>query len=684
MATYPCLALSTALGLRAASTEIERQRAPTRISVVVSGADAPALAARVLDVARKPPGGARADWPAAVAIESLPAADARARLEGGGCDLWVEADRGAEEQLDDAGTVVLPVHVPPGRPPSPRVREQFEAVMRAVADEARARRMARAGLPATVLRPVELKFVDLPGRPVPPPPRSITLELVGGVLVMLAVLTMTGAFYPAIDAIAGEKERGTIETLLIAPCSADVIVGGKFLAVFAVTLATLAVNVVSIAATAAVSMRLLPEGITMAVPGQGILSVGGAVLAFVGLAALAAATCLAVTTAAKSGKEAQNTLTPVILLVSGLAGTALLPGMRSDSWLAAVPFVGHVLVAREAFLTADAAVSEWLPAAPLLIVLVSSIAWSWLLLRATAAVLTDEDILFRGPDTTTRGFARPAARERPTVAQGIVPVIAGLAAVWYAQGFAPDDPLWAIPLQQAAIVMAPLAVMAVWQRVDWRRTFAVAPAGGGGLWRTSACVVGAALVGAGLFVIGAAALLAVRGTAMSDEARLLAEKFLELMQSRPWWVSWGLMAVLPAIGEELLFRGWVFAAFAGAAPARGRLAAAIIAQAACFAVVHLLPERMPQTFVLGIVLAVIVVRTGSLLPAIVGHLAHNSMPLVLMSLTGDATPAAAGPAIPARALAAAAAAVFIGGLLIAAGGRRPTGLATRITEEPWR
>jgi hypothetical protein len=71
------------------------------------------------------------------------------------------------------------------------------------------------------------------------------------------------------------------------------------------------------------------------------------VIAFVGLAALAAATCLAVTTASKSGKEAQNTLTPVILLVAALAGTALVPGLRSDGPLALVPFTGQVCVARD-------------------------------------------------------------------------------------------------------------------------------------------------------------------------------------------------------------------------------------------------------------------------------------------------------------------------------------------------
>jgi sodium transport system permease protein len=117
------------------------------------------------------------------------------------------------------------------------------------------------------------------------------------VFVLLAVLTMTGAFYPAIDAIAGEKERGTIETLLIAPCAAIDIVAGKFLAVWAVALATLVANVVSIALTTAVSLRFLPEGGKLLPEGHLPIVVGVSLLAFIGLSAVAAAMCLAVTTA---------------------------------------------------------------------------------------------------------------------------------------------------------------------------------------------------------------------------------------------------------------------------------------------------------------------------------------------------------------------------------------------------
>jgi sodium transport system permease protein len=478
--------------------------------------------------------------------------------------------------------------------------------------------------------------------------------LAGGVLVLLAVLTLTGAFYPAIDAIAGEKERGTIETLLIAPCAARDIVFGKFLAVFAVTLATLAANAVSIAATAAVARRFLPAGITMALPDGAVGAILVTVLSFVGLAALAAATCLAVTTASKSGKEAQNTLTPVILLVSALAGTALLPGMRSDTALAAAPFSGQVLVSRSVFSAGEGGPHAF-PAVlgPLAITLLSAAAFSWLLLKATATMLTDEDILFRGGDVAAGGFTRPGRRSRPNVVQGVLPIVAGLAALWYVQGITPDDLARAIPLQQVAAVVLPLAAAAWWQRVDLRHTFRLRlPGGLSGGWATIACLIGAAMLGVGVFVIGATSLLAVKGTAMSAEAQLLSEKILALMQGHPAWVSWALMAALPAVCEELLFRGWVLSGFAGRHGSWQRLAAAVVAQAALFAIFHLLPERMPQTFILGLILGWMTLATGSLLPAVVCHLAHNSMPLAVLAggMPAWAVPAAIGCVVGGAAL----------------------------------
>lgn len=656
MVTYPILALSTALGLRTASSELEAQRAPTKITIAISGPDAVALADRVRAVEKKTVGTAREGWPAALDIDALPATDARIQLDQGAADLWIDAPRGCLAALDGEGTVVLPVHMRPGRPVDPRVTDQFNAVVRSLADDARQRRIESAGLPASMLAPLKLVFAEEQRETRPLQPHSILSTLAGGVLVLLAVLTLTGAFYPAIDAIAGEKERGTIETLLIAPCAARDIVFGKFLAVFAVTLATLAANAVSIAATATVARRFLPAGITMALPEGAVGAILVTVLSFMGLAALSAATCLAVTTASKSGKEAQNTLTPVILLVSALAGTALLPGMRSDTALAAAPFSGQVLVSRSVFAAGEGGPHVF-PAVlgPLAITLLSAAGFTWLLLKATATMLTDEDILFRGGDVAAGGFARPGRRSRPNVVQGVLPIVAGLAALWYVQGITPDDLARAIPLQQVAAVVLPLAAAAWWQRVDLRQTFGLRrPGGPFSVWSDVACLIGAAMLGVGLFVIGATSLLAVKGTAISAEAQLLSEKILALMQGHPAWMSWALMAALPAVCEELLFRGWVLSGLAGRHGSWRRSAAAIVAQAALFAIFHLLPERMPQTFILGLVLGWMTLATGSLLPAIVCHLAHNSMPLVVLAggMPAWGVPAAIGCVVGGAALLA--------------------------------
>jgi polar amino acid transport system substrate-binding protein len=344
----------------------------------------------------------------------------------------------------------------------------------------------------------------------------------------------------------------------------------------------------------------------------------------------------------------------VLLFASALAGAGLLADIPGTPLLPAVPFAGQVAVAK-ATLTFDdgssvpAAEADGLAAwavggldalgrvaVPLALSLGSSAVIVWLLLRGTAALLTDEEILFRGPDVAGDVLARPPRRRRPTVAQGLFALAIGLTGLWYAQGIPAEDFAWAIPVQQAAAVVVPLVLLLAWQRVDLRRTFGLHRPGGpdAPVWRSGLCLAGAGLLGAGLFVVGAAVLLAFRGTNVTDEARRLAEKLVTVMREKPWWLSWGLIAVLPAVAEELLFRGWVQSAVVGAWPSRARAVTGIVVQAACFAIFHLLPERMPQTFLLGLVTGVLTLATRSIIPAMVCHMAHNSMPLLLLWLAG--------------------------------------------------
>jgi ABC-type amino acid transport substrate-binding protein/ABC-type Na+ efflux pump permease subunit len=695
MAMYPILALSTALGVRTAITDIDSRQAPRRLRVALTGAfaDARRLADRIQGLPR--PEEPAAGWPAEIEFDYASAADAQRAVARGDIDLWIDVPADADAALEGVGTLELEARGPPDRPIDSRVRDQFSAVIRTLGGEARRRRIDRAGLPASVLAPVEMRFTGMPESAGRIQTRGILPTAAGGAFVLLAVLTMTGAFYPAIDAIAGEKERGTIETLLIAPCAAIDIVAGKFLAVWAVALATLAANLVSLALTAAVSLRFLPAD-TGLLPESGLATVVVvSLLAFVGLSAVAAAMCLAVTTASKSGKEAQNTLTPVLLFASTLAGAGLLSDARTNRLLPAVPFAGQVALARATLVTDEPVAPAAGPAAkgaaafvlPLGISLVSSAALVWLLLRGTAALLTDEEVLFRGPDAATGVFARPPPRRRPTVGQGLTAVVLGFAALWYAQGVATADYAVTIPALQLLTMLLPLGLLLAWQRVSLRRTFSLerpaATVGGGGV-RGAVVLAAAALLGAGLFVVGAGLLLAVRGGPLSEQATELARQLVGLVRSRPVWLSWVIIAVVPAICEELFFRGWVQAAFLGARPGRGRIVAAVVTQAAAFALFHLLPERMPQAFVLGLATGCVTLLSRSLLPAVVLHAAHNSMAIVILWLAGALTgpepdPAAfAGGRLPAQAFAAGLAAVVTGavllGLALGTAGRRRRGI----------
>jgi sodium transport system permease protein len=675
MAMYPVLALSSTLGVRTAIAELEA-KPPSRLTLAVSGADARGFATILAELDAEG-GRQRPGWPATLAVAIVRSAEAPLMLDQGQADAWIDVKSGVLAGLRADGTVPLEVKLSLKRPTGRQVQELVDVVLRAVADRARVERITRAGLPPTALEPVRIihmKGLDA----MRTTDRGALLSVLGAVLVLLALLMATGAFYPAIDAIAGEKERGTIETLLIAPCRPTDLVTGKFLAVFVVTLATLAANALSIALTASVLLRLLPAGTDVGLPGRmaGLGCVGLTLTAYVGLAAVSAALCLAVTAASKSVKEAQNTLTPVMLLVSALAGSALVPGAADSRWLAALPFAGQVAVAKSAFASATRTGTAEPGAITTLggslgLSLVASGVLTWLLLRFTATLLTDEEILFRGPDTAATGLRRPARRRLPTPREGLATVAAGFAALWYSQGLGGGSFPRMLVMHQAVAVVLPLLAVTWWQRVNGRDAFALRLPRGPG--RGLLAAVGGACLGGGLFVLGAAALLAFKGTEMSPGMQALSAQLLELVQEKPWWTSWLLLALMPAVCEELLFRGWVLASLAGDRPSRSRTVTALVVQAACFAAFHLLPERMPQTFIVGLVLGWAVVKTGSLLPAVVGHVVHNGMPILLFRLAAGESAGtlggSSGSGLPGWTLALAALAVVVGAGLVAAAGR---------------
>jgi len=661
---YPIVALATVVGLRTALERIDGAQQPLELKLVLSGSDAPAVAARLIDLRDAPERSSleSADaWPSSLTVSVADTLEeAIERVATGAVDAWVEVPGGTAVALQTLGGATLPLRATSPDVNTDAVIDQLEAVFESLADAIRRERMAKLLVPISVFEPVELAvFPRTAGGTPVAQSESVVSTIASSLLMILTLLTVTGAFHPAADAFAGEKERGTIETLLVAPCGIGQVVRGKFLAVYGVTLATLVANLVAIGGTAAVGLRALPNELqgllTTAPPPAAVLT---AVATQAVLAAVAASACLAITSSLRSLKEAHHALTTVMLAVSVLAAAGLVPMPLPSEAIAMMPVAGQVLVARLA-LTGEP-IGLLFP-----LTLLAAVGWCWLLLKATAIALADEDIIFRGPDAAGGLLQRPSPRRLPTPAQGVLPAIVGLAGVWYVQSLLPDNLAIALPLQQFFSMVLPLAVVVSWQRVDLVQTLRLTwPSGRG--W---ASVPGAMFLGAGLFLLGAMTIRWLVGDAPSAAADELAGKLTSLLTSTPAWLVVLVLAVVPAVCEELVFRGWMLSALQGEQPSSGRRLTAVVVQAALFGVVHLLPERLPTTFAMGLVLGWVALHTGSLLPGIICHAVHNAVPVGVSLLAGTSLNSL--EITPLTLTAVGVLAAIVGAALIAIGGRRP-------------
>ncbi len=163
---------------------------------------------------------------------------------------------------------------------------------------------------------------------------------------LLVVITLLGTFYPAIDLAAGEKERGTLETLLTAPIPPGEVVAGKFLTVTVVGLVAAALNLGSMLLTFQTGLFQLTQvgDVDFSLPFGAVLIIFGTL---VPLAVLFGALFLGIAVRSRSFKEAQNALTPVYMVVMLPALLPLFPGIEFTPVLAIVPVAGVSLFFRE-------------------------------------------------------------------------------------------------------------------------------------------------------------------------------------------------------------------------------------------------------------------------------------------------------------------------------------------------
>jgi len=242
-------------------------------------------------------------------------------------------------------------------------------------------------LPENLVEPLRVEETNVA------PPEKVGGVVLGGLVpYFVIILSLTGTMYPAMDLTVGEKERGTIETILCSPISRISLVLGKFLMVLTASLSTAALAIASMGLTLAAASRMVggvarisDMGLRFQITPVAIIWV---FVMIVPLAVLFSAGLLAISLFAKSFKEAQSYLSPLTIVVFAPAIVSVLPGVELNAGLSFVPVLNTSLVCKEIV----SGTYHWNYIA---LIFVSSCAYAAAALWAAIRLFQREDVLFR-------------------------------------------------------------------------------------------------------------------------------------------------------------------------------------------------------------------------------------------------------------------------------------------------
>lgn len=204
------------------------------------------------------------------------------------------------------------------------------------------RRIESLDLSKESIDPLDLTRYDIA------PKKEQIGKLAGGILpYFFVIFCFMGCMYPGLDLITGEKERGTIETLLTVPASKFHILLGKVLTIAFFGMAAAGLTILGLVA----SLKLMPDipqdildTISNMVEIKSILMLLAMIIP---LSLFFAGIISAMVVKAKSFKEAQSIVTPISMVIILPAMIGMMPGVELTFTTAAIPIVNIALATKE-------------------------------------------------------------------------------------------------------------------------------------------------------------------------------------------------------------------------------------------------------------------------------------------------------------------------------------------------
>ncbi|NNF07850.1 MAG: CPBP family intramembrane metalloprotease [Candidatus Eisenbacteria bacterium] len=554
-------------------------------------------------------------------LQVLHIEDAEEALQDGSVDALLLVPNDFEEKLHDQQSMYLTLRADMSNDQGREVLERVQGILVDWRKEIVVERLEEEGVPPDLAEPFLISSENSAGA------RKMGGSLMGQILpVLLVVMMMTGALYPAIDVTAGERERGTLETLLVSPSSRFALVLGKYLTVFTASMVTTLANLISMAFTV---FYLLGSAKVAGADGLGISGLMDwraffAVLALmIPMALFFCALAMLVASFARSYKEAQNYLSPLLIACLTPTYLGLLPGFEINYNISLIPVANVVLLAREFFLGNYPWNYFMVSAATLS-------GFAIIMLHQTAELFSQESVLggaSSGGKISWRALIRKEATARKEVLQlsQIGPVFAMVLLGFFYIG----SPLQLQNVRLGLVitqilVIAGIPILALrMMRIDVVETLRLQNPG-------------FAKPAFALLIWPAATLLAALAASLQglvievpESYRAMMERLVASEMNGNILVAVLIFAVVPGICEEILFRGFVLRGLLG----RMKPAQAIFWTAVVFGAFHFDIYRFVPTTVLGLILGWVTYKTGRLWPAMVIHIANNAFAVIASNLS---------------------------------------------------
>ena len=512
---------------------------------------------------------------------------------------------GFDKALATGSVGTVSIYFDSVRKSSEGVADKLEKQLREFRHHIVAERERLQGMPAGFSRALDILSSDVASRV-----RRTGYFLGLGIPLLLMLLSVVGALYVAIDITAGEKDRGTMETLLCAPLRPTEIVCGKLLTVWAVSLVSSFANTASMAASFS---RVIASLDVLAIPFSAyalifvlMLPVGLTVSAFM----------LAVAVMARDAKDAGNFVTAALMFVLVPLVSVMALNPELSRWTACVPLANIMLLIKSSFLGE-------VPMEAAFLTIVSSAVYAALAIIFAARVFGREQILLGGNarrsglftfDRTPDGVPTPAAAVGMFCLAFVLMFYGSL--VFEASG----SVVATLLVTQYGGLLLPTVVGAFWMKFSPQKTFSLKTP----RWPA---MVGAALIGISAWAVLASTVMRFLPPPPQEVVETLKKALFVGDKPLPLWMVLFLTAITPAVCEELLFRGFVLSGLRrlGQWPA-------ILISSLLFGLLHPSIYQFVPTFLLGVLLGWLVWKSGSVFCGMIVHALSNGMIATLTHL----------------------------------------------------